>query len=220
MGPVDVEAGRESRLDPDPRHAQDVALQGESVGQCRQVGQCLPPFDEGTRRQAGDGDRWVELMASGSILFEAFRAQEILEQRYGVSSRLWSATSWTLLARDAMQAERWSRLHGDAEPRRPYLHAAMGEPKGPVLAVSDWVRAVPGQIRPWLPSDTLVLGTDGFGRSDVRVDLRRFFEISAEHIVAGALYQLARRGRFDRDKLTEAMADLKIETDGPAPWTV
>ncbi|NLF32554.1 MAG: pyruvate dehydrogenase (acetyl-transferring), homodimeric type [Planctomycetes bacterium] len=192
----------------------------------------MPPLPEGaaegitrglyrfSTRQAGDGDRWVELMASGSILFEAFRAQEILEQRYGVSSRLWSATSWTLLARDAMQAERWSRLHGDAEPRRPYLHAAMGEPKGPVLAVSDWVRAVPGQIRPWLPSDTLVLGTDGFGRSDVRVDLRRFFEISAEHIVAGALYQLARRGRFDRDKLTEAMADLKIETDGPAPWTV
>ncbi|MFW6154779.1 MAG: pyruvate dehydrogenase (acetyl-transferring), homodimeric type [Planctomycetota bacterium] len=170
--------------------------------------------------QADKGDRWVDLMASGSILFEALRAQEILEQQYGVSSNVWSATSWTLLARDARAAERWSRLHPDAEPRTSYLHDTLGEPSGPVLAVSDWVRGVPGQIRPWLPADTLLLGTDGFGRSDVRKDLRRFFEVSAEHIVAGALYQLTQRGQFDRDKLTRAMDALNIDADAPAPWTI
>jgi pyruvate dehydrogenase E1 component len=171
-------------------------------------------------REAGDGEAPVELLASGPILFESLRAQELLAERFDLASNVWSATSWTLLARDAQEAERWNRLHPKQDPRESYLRATLGEPEGPVVAASDWVRAVPGQIRAYLPNDTLILGTDGFGRSDTRADLRRFFEVSAEHIAAAALAQCCRRGRLKADRLAKALKELEIDTDAPAPWTV
>ena len=162
----------------------------------------------------------MELLASGSILFEALRAQELLAEQFGLSSRVWSATSWTLLARDAMEAQRWSRLHPNEKPKTAYLRETLGEPSGPVVAVSDWVRAVPGQILPWLPQDTEILGTDGFGRSDTRKDLRCFFEVSGEHITLAALSQMVRRDGLDVKTFNKARKELDIDPEATAPWTL
>lgn len=162
----------------------------------------------------------VEILASGSVLFEALRAQEMLAEQFGLPSRVWSATSWTLLARDAMESQRWSRLHPGENPRTSYLRKTLGQPSGPVVAVSDWVRAVPGQILSSLPQDTEILGTDGFGRSDTRADLRRFFEISAEHIAVTAMSQLVRRDQLKAKTLTDAMKTLDIDPEAAAPWTL
>jgi pyruvate dehydrogenase E1 component len=170
--------------------------------------------------KGGDQAPRVQLLASGSILFEALRAQALLAERYGVAADVWSATSWTLLARDAAAAERWSRLHPDAEPRRPFVADALKDARGPFVAASDYVRAVPEQIRAHVPAELTVLGTDGFGRSDTRAALRRFFEVDAEHIAFAALHRLAQRGEFDRGALAEAVKNLQIDPQAPAAWTV
>jgi len=171
-------------------------------------------------REAGRDRPWVQLLASGSILFEAMRAQEILAEQFGVSSGVWSATSWCLLAREAMEAERWTRLHPGRDAREPYVRSVLKNAPGPLVAASDYVRAVPGQIRPWLGSAMTVLGTDGFGRSDGRAALRRFFEVDAEHIALAALHRLMMRGEFDCGKLCEAVRTMGVDPDAPAPWTV
>ncbi len=162
----------------------------------------------------------VQLLASGAILYEATRAQKLLGEQFGVAADVWSATSWCLLARDGMAAERWSRLHPDEEPRSAYVTDCLAEAPGPVVAASDYVRAVPEQIRPWVPAPMTVLGTDGFGRSDSREQLRRFFEVSAEQIALAALHRLAVAGEVERDVLAEAIEKLGIDADAPAPWTV
>jgi len=195
-------------------HEMPPMPKGAAEGICRGL------YRFASREAEGGGDAWVELMSSGSILFEAIRAQEILAEKFGVSSNVWSTTSWTLLARDAMEPQRWSRLHPDEQPRESYLASTLGGAEGPFVCATDWVRAVPGQIRPWLPEDTILLGTDGFGRSDTRKDLRRFFEVSAEHMAVAALQQLVKRGRFDAGRLADAIKELNIDTDAPAPWTV
>ncbi len=172
-------------------------------------------------RDADDADApRVQLLGSGSLLFEAMRAQEMLAERYGVSSDVWSATSYTMLRRDAMEAERWNRLHPDAEPRTPYVREALADADGPVVAVSDYVRGVPEQIAPWVDAGLTALGADGFGRSESREALRRFFEVSAEHVTLAALWRLADEGTFDGAKLPSVIDELDVDPDAPAPWTV
>src|SRR5262245_4849884 len=162
----------------------------------------------------------VQILGSGVILNEALRAQQILAERFGVASTVYSATSYQMLRRDAQDCERHNRLHPTAEKRVPYVSQALGKSKGPIVATSDYMRALPEQVAPYLDGRLVALGTDGFGRSETRKALRRFFEIDAEHVVVAALFALAERGELDRAVVSKAVKELGLNPDAPHPWTV
>jgi pyruvate dehydrogenase E1 component len=168
------------------------------------------PAPEGDRPE--DRPR-LHLFGSGSLMREAMRAQEILAQRYGVAADLWSAPSYKEVRRDALEAERWNLLHPDQEPRKPYVVQLFEGDDNPIVAVSDYMRLVPDQIAPWLPDRLYALGTDGFGRSDTREALRRFFEVDAECVVLASLHELSRRGRIDRAVVRRAIDELGIDPE-------
>src|SRR5690606_20465957 len=145
------------------------------------------------RKAEGDGPR-VQLLASGTGMQWALRAAELLSQDWGVAADVWSATSWTELRREAVECEEYNLLHPDTEPKVPYVTRALADAPGPVVAVSDFMRAVPDLISRWVPGDWTSLGTDGFGLSDTRGALRRHFHVDAESIAVAALRRLAARG--------------------------
>jgi pyruvate dehydrogenase E1 component len=159
----------------------------------------------------------VQLFGSGPILNEALRAQQILAEKYAVPSDVWSVTSYNELRRDALDVERWNRLHPDQPERQPFVVQALKGADGPIVAASDYMKVVSDQLSPWLPGRIESLGTDGFGRSDNREYLRKHFEINAESIVAAALSRLARDGKFDAKKAKAAFADLGVDTEGKNP---
>jgi pyruvate dehydrogenase E1 component len=162
----------------------------------------------------GDGNRpRVHLFGSGSLLREAIRAQGILAERYGVAADVWSATSYKELRRDALEADRWNLLHPDQEPRKPYVVSLLEGDDHPIVAVSDYMKLVPDMISRWLPGRFFPLGTDGFGRSESREALRRFFEVDAECIVIAALGQLALRGAVGRDLPRRAIGELEVDPE-------
>ncbi len=161
--------------------------------------------------------RRVQLLGSGPILREALRAQELLAEKFGVAADVWSATSYLSLRREALEADRWNLLHPDAEPRVPHVTAQLGAAEGPIVAVSDFMRAVPEMIARWFPDRFTALGTDGFGRSDSREALRRHFEIDAAHIAFSALSELARKGAFSRKDLAAAARELGLDPAKPDP---
>jgi len=162
----------------------------------------------------------VQLLGSGVIMNEVLRAQQILSDKYGVASTVYSATSYQELRRDAIECERWNRLHPDAPPKLSYVKQTLGKTPGPVIASSDYMRALPEQISSELECRLVALGTDGFGRSETRQALRRFFEIDAESITVAALNALAQRNELDRAVVVKAIKDLGVNADAPAPWTV
>jgi pyruvate dehydrogenase E1 component len=163
----------------------------------------------------------VQLLGSGVILREVLRAQEILATKYNVASTVYSATSYQELRRDAIECERLNRLHADRPKRLPYVQQVLGTDADiPVVASSDYMRALPEQVAPYLNNRLLALGTDGFGRSETRPNLRRFFEVDAEHVTVATLYALAERGQLDRGVIKQAIQDLGIDPERPAPWTV
>ena len=172
----------------------------------------------GGAEPAADAPR-VQLLASGSIVGEALRAADLLATECGVAADVWSVTSFSELAREGMAAERdaWA---GRA-PATTWLAARLGATQGPIVAASDWVRAVPEQLRAHLPPGRryVVLGTDGFGRSDTRAALRDFFEIDARWIAQAALSALARDGAIDAAVPTQAAARWALEPDPAPPWT-
>jgi pyruvate dehydrogenase E1 component len=169
---------------------------------------------------AGAGRPRVQLFGSGAILREAIRAAEILAERFQVSSDVWSVTSYSELSRDAEAAERWNMLHPTEPPRRSYLQLVLDGIEGPFIAASDYVRSLPEQISGSVPGGLFVLGTDGFGRSDTRLPLRRFFEVDAECIAVAALYQLAGRGQFERSQVAAAIEALGIDPEKVNPARV
>jgi pyruvate dehydrogenase E1 component len=146
----------------------------------------------------------VQLAASGVALPWALQAQEMLAQEWGVQADVWSATSWTELRREAVEIDRHNLLHPEAEPRMPHVTRALQGVVGPLVAVSDWMRAVPDLIRPWVPTDLVTLGTDGFGFSDTRPAARRHFLVDAESITVAALAALAHRGEVEQSAVAEA----------------
>jgi pyruvate dehydrogenase E1 component len=162
----------------------------------------------------------VHLWGSSAILREALRAQEILEKKYAVSADVWSATSYQLLRNDALAAERWNRLHPSETPRLAYLQQILEKEDGPVIAASDSIKAVPDQVARWVPGGLFSLGTDGFGRSDDRKNLRRFFEVDAENIAAAALHRLALLGKVPKTTVRQAIADLGLDPEKPNPIDV
>ena len=155
----------------------------------------------------------VQLFGSGPILIEATKAQAILEENYGVSADVWSVTSYNELRRDALATERWNRLHPAEPVKKPYIQTVLEGAEGPIVAASDFMKAVQDQIAPWLPGRMVTLGTDGFGRSDNREHLRRHFEINAASIAAAALSRLARDGKFDMKRAVKAFAELGVDPD-------
>jgi pyruvate dehydrogenase E1 component len=162
----------------------------------------------------------VQLLGSGVILNEALRAQQILAEKYNIASTVYSATSYQMLRKDAIECERHNRLHPDAAPKVPHVQQVLGGTKGPIIATSDYMRALPEQVASYLNGRLLALGTDGFGRSETRKSLRRFFEIDAEHVVVSALYSLFQQKQLDPGTVKNAIAELGLNPDAPHPWTV
>jgi pyruvate dehydrogenase E1 component len=130
---------------------------------------------------------------------------------------VYSAPSFQLLRRDALEADRWNRLHPDEPPRTPYVSTVLGPDGGPVVIATDWLKAVPDLVAPWLPPGTTTLGTEGFGRSDTREALRALFEIDAPNIAAAALVGLARAGTLAPKRAAEAIRELGIDPDKADP---
>ncbi|MBI5086319.1 MAG: pyruvate dehydrogenase (acetyl-transferring), homodimeric type, partial [Acidobacteria bacterium] len=160
-----------------------------------------------------NGPAKAQLWGSASMLNEALRAQKILWDRFQVPADVWSVTSYNELRRDALSAERWSRLHPAEPSRKPYIQQVMEPTQGPIIAASDHVKVLADQLAPWLAGRLTALGTDGFGRSESRPYLRRFFEVDAESIAAAALSQLARWGQFEPARARQALYDLGIDPE-------
>jgi pyruvate dehydrogenase E1 component len=169
------------------------------------------------REGEGDGPR-VQLLGSGAILREVIAGADLLASDFGVAADVWSVTSFTELRRDGIDVERWNRLHPAEKRRRTYVQEAFGKRKGPVVAATDYMRAFADQIREWVPVRYVVLGTDGFGRSDYRRQLRRFFEVDRHHVALGALAALAREGAVDAAVVQDAIDRYGIDADSDAPW--
>ncbi len=161
----------------------------------------------------------AQLLGSGSILNEVLRAARILEDDYQVAADVWSATSYKALQRDALAVERWNRLHPDETPRDSYVARRLGPSKGPIVAASDYMKVLSDALARHLPGRTLVsLGTDGFGRSEARAELRDHFEVSAAHVVLATLKALADDGQLESGVVVKAIADLGIDPDKPDPY--
>jgi pyruvate dehydrogenase E1 component len=162
----------------------------------------------------------VQLLGSGTIFREVIAAADLLRSDWGVESDLWSCPSFTELARDGRAVERNNMLHPNEKPELSHLERCLGGTKGPVIAATDYVRAYPEQIRPYVRRRFLVLGTDGFGRSDTREKLRHFFEVDRFYVAVAALKALADDGAVPAAKVAEAMKKYGIDPSKPAPWTV
>jgi len=186
-----------------------------------------PPMPENVRegiikgiykfRAAENGKAAIQLFGSGPILNEALRAQTLLAERFGVAADVWSVTSYNVLRREALDVERWNRLHPAEVPRTPHILEALQGAEGPIIAATDYMKAVPDQLAPWLGGRMWSLGADGFGRSDNRQHLRRFFEVNAEAIAAFALSRLAKEGKIDPGLAAKAFRDLGLDPDAPNP---
>jgi pyruvate dehydrogenase E1 component len=167
---------------------------------------------------AGDGPR-VQLLGSGAILREVEAAAELLASDFSVAADVWSATSFTELRRDGLEVERWNRLHPTEPQRRSYVEECLAERKGPAVASTDYIRTFADQIRQFVPGRYVALGTDGFGRSDYRVALRKFFEVDRHHVAVAALKALADDGELEPSVVAGAIERYGIETDSTPPWT-
>ncbi len=161
----------------------------------------------------------VRLVGSGSILQQVLAARDLLAETFQVAAEVYSATSFQQLRHEALQVERWNRLHPDEDPRVPYVTQVLGHDDAPVIVATDWMKTLPDLIAPWAPQPYLVLGTDGFGRSDTRDALRAHFEIDPASIAATALAGLARCGGYDPKAAAAALAELGLDPEAPDPLT-
>ncbi len=171
------------------------------------------------RESSAKGPR-VQLLGSGAILLEVLAAAELLEGDFGVAADVWSVTSFTELRREGVDAERWNMLHPDQEPRKPFVAQSLSDRDGPVVASTDYIRSFADQIRQWVPGSYRVLGTDGFGRSDYRAALRRFFEVDRHYVAVAALRELAEQGAVERATVSQAIERYQIDPEAPMPTTV
>jgi pyruvate dehydrogenase E1 component len=162
----------------------------------------------------------VQLMGSGTILREVIAAAELLEKDFGVSSDIWSVTSFTELRREGLDCERWNMLHPETKARVSYVEQCMADRSGPVIAATDYMRSFADQIRGFLPKHFKVLGTDGFGRSDTRKNLRHFFEVNRHYVAIAALKALADEGTISASEVSKAIKLYNINPDKPNPTTV
>jgi pyruvate dehydrogenase E1 component len=162
----------------------------------------------------------AHIFGSGPIIREALRAQQILAEQFDVSADVWSATSYKLMRNDALRAKRWNMLHPLDPPKKSYIETVLAEEQGVFVAVSDNLKIVPDQIAPWVPGGLMTLGTDGYGRSDTRERLRRFFEVDAESTVIATLHALAEKGQVDKRVVGKAIKDLGMDPEKAYPALV
>ena len=192
-----------------------------------------PPMPEGAEQgilrgmyllregKAAKGQPRVQLLGSGTILREVIAGAEMLEKDYGVAADIWSVTSFNQLRRDGLDAQRWNMLHPQAAPRRPYVEECLADRPGPVIAATDYIKNFADQIRGFLPGQHYtVLGTDGFGRSDTRRALRRFFEVDRNYVAVAALKALADQETVPQEKVADAIKRYGIDADKPNPSTI
>ena len=172
-------------------------------------------FKEGPN---GERRHRAQILGSGPMVMQALKAQQILAEEHDVAASVWSATSYQQLRVDALESERWNRLHPGEPKRDPYVVRTLGPAEGPVVAVTDSIKAVPDQIARWIQQPFVSLGTDGWGRSDTREALRRFFEVDAEHIVVATLSALADMGEVKPETVAEAITRSGIEPDRTSPY--
>jgi pyruvate dehydrogenase E1 component len=168
-------------------------------------------------RTAEQGSRRVQILGSGSILHQVLRAADMLAERYDIAADVWSVPSFQQLRNDALSAERWNRLHPEAEARVPYVVQQLGQTTGPIIAATDYLKSLPDMVSRWIDRPFTVLGTDGFGRSDTREALRMHFEVSPEQIAYAALHGLCLTGAADRGELVKAIGELGIDPDRTDP---
>ena len=167
----------------------------------------------------GNTARRATILFSGPAQGAARQAQALLAEHYDCGAELWSATSYKALREEALEVERWNRLHPVEAPRTPAVTAKLAGSRGPIVAVSDYLTLVPDQISRWVPRHYSVLGTDGYGRSDTRVALRRFFEVDAEHVTVAVLAGLAARGEIDASEVGDAIGRFGLDAEAPNPAT-
>jgi pyruvate dehydrogenase E1 component len=171
------------------------------------------------RQATGKSRLRVQLMGAGTILREVEAAAAILEKDYDVAADIWSLTSVNQLQREGKTALRWNMLHPQEEPRVPYVTRQLQGRQGPVVVATDYIKAYTDQLREFVPGRYVTLGTDGFGRSDTREKLRKFFEVSREYIVIATLKALADEGELDATRVVEAMRALGVSADKTDPLT-
>ena len=227
----------------DPAYAYEVAvILQDGIRRMYEVGEdifyyitlgnepyAMPPMPEGSAEgilrgaykvspaEEAEGKPRVHLLGSGAILRQAMEAQELLSLQYGVAADVWSVTSYKELRRDATEVDRWNRLHPGETPRKPYVTTLFENEPWPVIAASDYMKALPQMIASWIPQGVHCLGTDGFGRSENRRMLRRFFEVDKESITVAALSQLAARGEISADSVKTAITELGLDPDSADP---
>ena len=169
--------------------------------------------------KAGEkGDKKVQLMGSGVILNEVIKGAELLKNDFGVDADIWSVPSFNLLHRDAIEVERYNRLHPLEEAKLPFVTRQLQGYEGPVIASTDYIRSFADRIRAYIPNNYHVLGTDGFGRSDSRANLRDFFEVDSRHVAVAALSALAEQGKVGKEVVQQAIEKYGIQTDTAPSW--
>ncbi len=167
--------------------------------------------------ESQSGGLRVQLFGSGAIMNGVLQAQEILSEKYGISSDVWSVTSYNELRREAQECKRWNMFHPTMTPRKSYLETVLEGSEGPFIASSDYVQAHSEQVAQFLPNDFLALGTDGMGRSETRPALRRHFEVDAECVTIAALYQLHKQGKLEAGQVEKAIQDLGVDPEKVSP---
>jgi len=161
----------------------------------------------------------VDLLGSGAILREVEEAALILSEEYGVKATVWSVTSFNELKREGSEVERWNRLNPERKEKVPYVSSLLSKSSNPVIAATDYVKSYPEQIRPFIDQPYTCLGTDGFGRSDTRENLRSFFEVDKYHIAYAALYALYKDSRIEKKQVIKALNKFDIDQQSKNPST-
>ena len=159
----------------------------------------------------------VQLLGSGTILREVIEAAELLKKDFGVSADVWSVTSFNELRREGLSTQRWNMLHPEEVPRQSYVEECLRGSKGPVIASTDYMKSYADQIREFVPRAYIVLGTDGFGRSDTRARLRNFFEVDRYYIAIAALSSLVQENVIQKSQVSSAMSKYSIDPEKPEP---
>jgi pyruvate dehydrogenase E1 component len=159
----------------------------------------------------------VQLLGSGSILREVIAGGALLQEDFGIAADIWSVPSFTEVRRDALETDRWNFLHPTEDRRKSYVEQCLEGRDGPVIASTDYVKAFADQIREWVPGRYRVLGTDGFGRSDSRTNLRRFFEVDRHYVAVAALTALAEDGKVEPETVQQAIEKYEIDPEKPYP---
>ncbi len=216
---VIVHHGMQSMFEHNEDHYYYITVMNENYAQPKMPQGCEQGIINGMYQlQAPDPKKHhVQLLGSGAILLEVIAAAELLDRDYSISADIWSVTSFNRLRHEGMEVQRWNMLHADEKSKTTYVEQCLQNTKAPVIAATDYMKIYADQIRPFIKSNYVVLGTDGFGRSDTRKQLRRHFEVNSHHVVIAAIYSLVQEGSLDKSVLHSAMQKYGIDADKTDP---